>query len=508
MVPFVFLASSIFFPFNDNWLHIIDNVLYDYFFNSLDLALGEGFCTFIMGTVTAWLTSIFDFPFRKLISWLLLMPLAMPAYIIAITYVGIIDSFGFLPDIRNLPGAILMISFVLYPYVYILARGAFLEQSKELYENSQILGASQLQILFRVSMPMARPSIILGVTLAAMEALADFGTVEFLGVPTFTTGIFRTWFGMNDTVTATQMASLLLTIVFVFVFIEQYSRKKVRYAENIKTQSKLNYKIISNKNKFIVITICLLPLTFGFIIPFLQLIYWSFFLSNEAWDSEFFQIVKNTIFLAFCSAFIILIISVLVTYIKRLSPNSITNKFMQIITLGYAIPGPVVAIAVLIPFATFDNYINQFLISKFNFSVGLIFSGTFFILIFAYCIRFLTVSSRTIKSGLDSISLATDDAAKTLGANTQTILKKIHFPMLKTSLLTGFLIVFIDIMKELPLTSILRPFNFNTLSVKAFELASDEKIVDASNAAIMIVLAGIIPVIFITKNILGKRNKV
>ena len=508
MVPFVFLVSSIFLPFNDNWRHIIDNVLYDYFINSLSLALGVGFCTFIIGTVTAWLTSVYDFPFRKLISWLLLMPLAMPAYIIAITYVGIINSVNFLPDIRNLFGAIIMISLVLYPYVYILARGAFLEQSKELYENSQILGASQFQIFFKISMPMARPAIILGVTLAAMEALADYGTVEFLGVPTFTTGIFRTWFGMNDTVTATQMATLLLSIVFIFVFIEQQSRRKIRYTENIKTQSKLNYKITSKKNKFLIIAICVLPLAFGFIVPFFQLMYWSVFVSNENWDSNFFNIVNDTLILSFCAAIIISLISILVTYIKRFSPNSITNKFMQIITLGYAIPGPVVAIAVLIPFSSFDNYINQLLISEFNFPIGLVFSGTFFILIFAYCIRFLTVSSRTIKSGLDSISLATDEAAKSLGANTKTILSKIHFPMLKTSLLTSFLIVFIDVMKELPLTTILRPFNFNTLSVKAFELASDEKIVDASNSAIMIVLAGIIPVIFITKNILGKRNKV
>ena len=508
MVPFIFLASSIFFPFNDNWIHIVDNVLFDYFLNSLTLAFGVGFLTFLIGTSTAWLTSVFDFPFRKIISWLLLMPLAMPAYIIAITYVGIIDTVNFLPDIRNLFGAILMISLVLYPYVYILARGAFLEQSKELYESSQILGATQLQIFFNVSIPMARPAIILGVTLAAMEALADFGTVEFLGVSTFTTGIFRTWLGMNDTVTATQMATLFLSIVFIFVFIEQQSRKRVRYAENIKTQSKLNYKILSKKNNILIIVICFLPITFGFIIPFMQLLYWSIFISNENWDSGFFNIVSDTLFLSFMAAVIITFISILVTYVKRFNPNSITNKFMQIITLGYAIPGPVVAIAVLVPFATIDNYINHVLISKFNFSIGLIFSGSFFILIFAYCIRFLTVSSRTIKNGLESISLATDDAAKSMGASTKTLLTKIHFPMLKTYVLTSFLIVFIDVMKELPLTSILRPFNFNTLSVKAFELASDEKIADASNAAIMIVVAGIIPVIFITKNILGKRNKV
>jgi iron(III) transport system permease protein len=508
MVPFIFLASSIFFPFNENWNHIIDNVLYDYFFNSIILSLGVGFFTFLIGTSTAWLTSIYEFPFRRIISWLLLMPLAMPAYIIAITYVGIIDSFNFLPDIRNLFGAIIMISLVLYPYVYILARGAFLEQSKELHENSQILGATHFEIFIKVSIPMARPAIILGVTLSAMEALADYGTVEFLGVPTFTTGIFRTWFGMNDTVTATQMATLLLSIVFIFVFIEQQSRKKIRYSENIKTQSKLNYRITSKKNNAVIISICLLPLVFGFVIPFIQLIYWSLFVSSESWDYAFLNVIKDTLLLSFFAAFIITLISIMITYVKRLRSKSFTNKLMNIITLGYAIPGPVVAIAVLIPFATFDNFLNQVLISNFDISVGLIFSGSLFILIFAYCIRFLTVSSRTIKNGLESISLATDDAAKSMGASTKTLLTKIHFPMLKTYVLTSFLIVFIDVMKELPLTSILRPFNFNTLSVKAFELASDEKIADASNAAIMIVVAGIIPVIFITKNILGKRNKV
>jgi iron(III) transport system permease protein len=472
------------------------------------LSLGVGFFTFLIGTSTAWLTSIYEFPFRRIISWLLLMPLAMPAYIIAITYVGIIDSFNFLPDIRNLFGAIIMISLVLYPYVYILARGAFLEQSKELHENSQILGATHFEIFIKVSIPMARPAIILGVTLSAMEALADYGTVEFLGVPTFTTGIFRTWFGMNDTVTATQMATLLLSIVFVFVFIEQQSRKKIRYSENIKTQSKLNYRITSKKNNAVIISICLLPLVFGFVIPFIQLIYWSLFVSSESWDYAFLNVIKDTLLLSFFAAFIITLISIMITYVKRLRSKSFTNKLMNIITLGYAIPGPVVAIAVLIPFATFDNFLNQVLISNFDISVGLIFSGSLFILIFAYCIRFLTVSSRTIKNGLESISLATDDAAKSMGASTKTLLTKIHFPMLKTYVLTSFLIVFIDVMKELPLTSILRPFNFNTLSVKAFELASDEKIADASNAAIMIVVAGIIPVIFITKNILGKRNKV
>ena len=508
MIPFIYLGSSLFFSYSENWQHIIDNVLLDYFVNSLSLAVGVGFLSFVIGTVTAWLTSVYDFPFRRLISWLLLMPLAMPAYIIAITYVGIIDSNSFLPDIRNLFGGIVMISLVVYPYVYILARGAFLEQSKELYENAQILGASQFDIFFKISIPMARPAITLGVTLAAMEALADFGTVTFLGIPTFTTGIFRTWFGMNDAVTATQMATLFLSIVFVFVFLEQNSRRKISYSENIKTQSKLNLKKTSKRNNFLIVLICVLPLLFGFLIPFLQLAYWSIFVSNEIIDKNFFDIVQSTFMLALIAAVIISLISILVTYIKRLKPKSIANKFMQIITLGYAIPGPVIAIAVMIPFSNFDNYLNQILQSYFDISVGLLFSGTIFILIFAYCIRFLTVSSRTIKAGLESVSIATDDAAKSLGANSLSMFFKIHFHLLKTPLLISFLVVFIDVLKELPLTAILRPFNFNTLSIKAFELASDERIADASSSAIMIVIAGIIPVIIITKNILGKRNKV
>ena len=350
MIPFIYLGSSVFFSYSENWQHIIDNVLLDYFVNSLSLAVGVGFFSFIIGTVTAWLTSVYDFPFRRLISWLLLMPLAMPAYIIAITYVGIIDSNSFLPDIRNLFGGIVMISLVVYPYVYILARGAFLEQSKELYENAQILGASQFDIFFKISIPMARPAITLGVTLAAMEALADFGTVTFLGIPTFTTGIFRTWFGMNDAVTATQMATLFLSIVFVFVFLEQNSRRKISYSENIKTQSKLNLKKTSKRNNFLIVLICVLPLLFGFLIPFLQLAYWSIFVSNETIDKNFFDIVQSTFMLALIAAVIISLISILVTYIKRLKPKSIANKFMQIITLGYAIPGPVIAIAVMIPF--------------------------------------------------------------------------------------------------------------------------------------------------------------
>ena len=257
-----------------------------------------------------------------------------------------------------------------------------------------------------------------------------------------------------------------------------------------------------------IVLICALPLLFGFLIPFLQLAYWSIFVSNETIDKNFFDIVQSTFMLALIAAVIISLISILVTYIKRLKPKSIANKFMQIITLGYAIPGPVIAIAVMIPFSNFDNYLNQILQSYFDISVGLLFSGTIFILIFAYCIRFLTVSSRTIKAGLESVSIATDDAAKSLGANSFSMFFKIHFHLLKTPLLISFLVVFIDVLKELPLTAILRPFNFNTLSIKAFELASDERIADASSSAIMIVIAGIIPVIIITKNILGKRNKV
>ena len=217
VLPIFGLLSSAFFPYGDNLYHIYDTVLYDYFINSLSLAIGVAFTTFLLGASTAFLTSMYNFPLRKLITVMLILPLAIPPYINAITYSGIFENYSVI-DIHNLFGSVLMISFVVYPYVYLLARGAFIEQSREIYENSQVLGVTNAKMFFKVSLPLARPAIILGVTLSAMEALADYGTVEFLGVPTFTTGIFRTWLGMGDTISAAQMATFFLTIVFIFVF--------------------------------------------------------------------------------------------------------------------------------------------------------------------------------------------------------------------------------------------------------------------------------------------------
>lgn len=505
VLPIFALLSSAFFPYGDNLYHIYDTVLYDYFFNSLSLAIGVAFITFLLGASTAFLTSMYNFPLRRLITVMLILPLAIPPYINAITYSGILENYSAI-DIHNLFGSVLMISFVVYPYVYLLARGAFIEQSREIYENSQVLGVSNAKMFFKVSLPLARPAIILGVTLSAMEALADYGTVEFLGVATFTTGIFRTWIGMGDTISAAQMATFFLTIVFIFVLIEQNTRRKIKYAESTKHRRKFNRISVPKHIGFIFLIICLIPLLFGFLIPFFQLLFWAFFKSDVFSKNELWDITFNSLSLATIGSVIIVLISLLFTYSQRLNPTLFLNRMLKVMTMGYAIPGPVIAIAVLVPFSYLDGSLNNISNNYFNFDIGLIFSGTFFVLIFAYCLRFSTISIRSLTDGFGKINYSIDETARLMGISERKILKSLHIPLLGTPLLTSFLIVFVDIMKELPLTSVLRPFNFNTLSVKAFELASDELIIDASGASIMIVFAGIIPIIFIMKNIYGKRN--
>lgn len=494
-------------PFNDNWTHLTDNVLNLYLTNSAIIGISVAIITLLIGVTTAWVTCFFNFPFRKTLSVILILPLAMPAYISAITYVGIFEDSNII-DIRNIYGAIFLISFVLYPYVYLLARSSFLEQSKEVFENSEMLSATYFKIFTKISLPLARPSIALGVTLATLDALADYGTVEFLGVPTFTTGIFRVWFGMEDTISAAQMASVFLTILFVIIIFEKNLRSKISYSESIKHSKPFERIEIKNLSKLLCILICLIPALIGFLIPFSQISIWAFFISDYGWGDEFFKIAFQTLALASLGAFIIIFTSIIISFTKRMRPDRFISRGTEIVAMGYAIPGPVIAIAVLVPLTFIDNSFGDLSLYFFEVHTGQILSGTLFTIIFAYAIRFSAIGIRTIDNGLKRISKTVDESAIMLNITERKLIKDVHMPMMKSSILTGFLIIFVDIMKELPLTSILRPFNFNTLSVKAFELASDEMIVDASNLCFAIVLFGVLPVILIMRNIYGNRNHV
>ncbi len=484
--------------------------------------LGVGFGAFIFGVSSAWVTVMCDFPGRKIFQWALLLPMAMPAYIIAYTYTGLLDFSGplqsylreifnwqygdyWFPQIRSLGGAICMLSLVLYPYVYLITRAAFLEQSGNLFEVSRSLGQSSWQTFYKVALPLARPAIVVGISLAMMETLADFGTVEYFGVNTFTTGIFRTWFSLGELKTATQLASLLLIFVFSLILIELWSRKKMKYYAT--TRDKKHNRILqtSGSQNIICFFICFIPVFFGFILPVLQLVNWAFDTWQENFNYGFLALISNSFLLAMVTAFLGVLIALFLTYSQRLKPTKLGFIAIKTASMSYAIPATLVAIGILMPFSWFDKTLDHWLNQQFNISLGLLLSGSLFVLIFAYVVRFLFISIQTIDSGLTKISPYLDESARSMGHSPFSVLKRIHFPLLRTSLLTALLLIFVDILKELPATLILRPFNFNTLAVRAYELASDERLADAAMPGIAIVLIGLIPIIILTRQIINKR---
>ena len=521
-LPVLVVGSAIFEPFNENWQHLKEFLLVEYISNSLILMLGVTVGVLSMGVVTAWLTSMCEFPLRGIFSWLLLLPLAIPAYIIAYTYTGLLDFSGpiqtqlrelsgwgygdyWFPEVRSIEGAIVMLSLVLYPYVYMMARAAFLEQSVGALEASRTLGSSPLNGFFRVALPLARPAIITGLSLALMETLADFGTVQYFGIATFTTGIFRTWFGVGDGTTASQLAVMMLFFVFALIVLERWSRKRAKFHNTSQKQTAIKRFQLKGAKAFWAWLACLLPVLFGFILPALQLLWWVFTTAEETIDASFFSLTLNTMLLAIAAALIAVSIALLLAYGKRLHHKPLIRSGVSIASLGYAVPGTVIAVGIMTPLAFLDNSFDAWMRETFDVSTGLLLSGTVFALLFAYTVRFLAVSVNAIESGLGKIKPTMDDAGRSMGLSPLGVLRQIHLPLMRGTVLTALLLVFVDVLKELPATLILRPFNFNTLAVRAHELAADERSADAATPALMIVLVGILPVILLSRAISHSR---
>ncbi|WP_443637992.1 ABC transporter permease [Candidatus Njordibacter sp. Uisw_058] len=503
------------------WQHLLDTVLNDYLINSLLLLLGVGTGVILLGVPTAWLTSMCSFPGRRWLSWALLLPLAMPAYIIAYTYSGLLDfagpvqtwirdltglSYGayWFFEIRSLGGAIIMMSLVLYPYVYLLARAAFLEQSVSSIEVGCSLGYSRWQALWKLALPMARPAIIAGLSLALMETLADYGTVQYYGVSTFTTGIFRTFYGYGDTAAAAQLAASLLAFVILLVLLERYSRRRARYHSAAESRARADLIPLSGSKAIMAYVICFSPLMFGFITPATQLLLWAVFEAEPlGWD--FVGLAWNSFSLAFLAAIIAVILAIILSYAKRTKPIKPVRTVLAMAGFGYALPGTIIAIGVLIPLAWLDHRLIDIFGSLGWDNPGLLLSGSLVALLFAYTVRFLAVAVGSVQSGLEKIKPSLDHVGRSMGHSPLDILRKIHVPLMRSSILTAVLIVFVDVLKELPATLILRPFNFNTMAVRAYELASDERLVDAAPASIMIVLVGLIPVLMLHASIARRR---
>lgn len=523
-LPVLIVAGFAFVPANEIWTHLANTVLRDYISNSLALMLGVAIGTLLLGVSSAWLTAMCQFPGRRYFEWALLLPLAMPAYIIAYTYTGMLDVAGpvqshiraltgwaygdyWFPEIRSLAGAMAMLSFVLYPYIYLLTRAAFLNQSLCVLDVSRTLGNNTWQTFFRVALPLARPAIAAGLSLALMETLADYGTVQYFGIATFTTGIFKTWFGLDNVAAAAQLAAVLLVFVTVLIFTERYQRKKSRYHHTSQRHQALKRIQLNKGRGLAAFSLCLIIFCLGFGLPVGQLIFWFFTTSESILDAHYIALLKNSLTLASITAIIALGVALLLGYGKRLRHHKIIKAAITVAGMGYAIPGAVIAIGVMVPFAWFDQWLDSTLTQSLGISSGLLLSGSIAALIFAYIVRFLAMSLQTVESGLGRIKLSMDEAAQSMGLSGIETIKRVHMPMLKGSLLTAILLVFVDVLKELPATLILRPFNYNTLAVRAYELASDERLIDAAPAALTIVMIGLIPVILLSYSITRSRHE-
>ena len=521
-LPIFTVAGFVVVPTNEIWQHLVDTVLAEYLTNSALLMLGVAAGTLLIGVGCAWLTSVCVFPGKRLFAWTLLLPLAFPAYIIAYTYTGMLDFAGplqtwireltgwgaqdyYFPEVRSLGGAIVMFSLVLYPYVYLLARAAFLEQSVCVLEVSRTLGCSVWASFYRVALPLARPAVVAGLSLAMMETLADYGTVAYFGLGVFTTGIFRTWFGLGDAAAAAKLAAILMAFVFVLIVVERWSRRRARYHHTTYRYRALPQYRLRGWRAALAFAACFLPLFAGFLLPAGQLALWALDTWQQMVDASFFELALNSLRLALGAALLAVVLALFLAYGKRLLDSKSIDAAIRVVATGYAVPGTVIAVGVIIPFAWFDNSVDALMRSRFDISTGLLLSGSLFAVMFAYMVRFLAVSIQAVESGLLKIRRSMDEAARSLSYAPSEILLRVHLPLMKGTVLTAMLIVFVDVMKELPATLILRPFDFNTLAVRAFELASDERLADSSTAALAIVGVGLLPVILLSRSIGASR---
>lgn len=510
-------------PSDDIWAHLTSTVLPLYISTTLKLMIGVGVGTLTIGVATAWLVSMCRFPGKKVFEWALLLPLAMPAYVIAYVYTDILEYAGpiqtlvretfnwttkkeyWFPEIRSLGGAISMMTLVLYPYVYLLARAAFMEQSICVIEASRVLGRGPWRSFFSVALPLARPAIVIGISLVLMETLNDFGTVDFFAISTFTLGIYDVWLNMNNVAGAAQLSVILLSFVTFLLLVERFARRKQRFHHTTEKYSVLpGYELQGSQRLFATIC-CVLPVLFGFILPAAVLVGNSVLYFDIESNVKVLQHAGNSLMLSSLAAVLAVAMGIFMAYGIRLRNERILRVMAGFASMGYAVPGSVLAVGVLVSLGALDNGIDGFMRENLGISTGLLFSGTIVAVTFGYLVRFLALSFGTVQASLGKITPSIDGAARSLGHGPFSTLYRVHLPLIRGSILTASLLVFVDCMKELPMTVILRPFDFHTLATYVHQFASDEQLGEASLAALAIVGFGVLPVLMLSSAIAHSR---
>lgn len=506
------------------WPHLLGTVLPGYVWRTLGLMVGVGLLTFIIGTATAWLVSLHDFPLRRILQWACLMPLAMPTYIVSYTYVDFLNYAGALqtwlrgvmgwsrpedymfPEIRSLPGAVIVLALVLYPYVYMTAQASFLRQPMSQLDVARTLGKSPWGAFLSVALPQARPAIVVGVSLALMECLNDIAAVGFFGVNTLTLGIYTTWLGEGNLGGAAQLAVVLLIFVFALLWVERHARKRQSIMPGSRHPMAPRRTRLTGWRGILAMLACFLPVFLGFILPAFILLRFAARHLEDILSENYFDAMWHSFVLSLVASLVVLILGLILAYAHRSQRGKRINALLRLASVGYAMPGTVLGIGVLIPLAYFDNTVDAFMRSAFGISTGLLLSGTITAIIFAYAIRFLAISFGSLESGLEKVTPNLTFAARTLGRTPLRTVLEIHLPILRPALITATLLVFVDCMKELPATLILRPFDFETLATQVFLLASLGQLEESAAPALTIVAAGLIPIILLTRNLRNRES--
>ncbi|MBK7767387.1 MAG: iron ABC transporter permease [Sulfuritalea sp.] len=509
----------------ETWGHLMATVLPEYVANSVALCLGVGIGVAAIGTGAAWLVALNDFPGRRIAEWALLLPMAMPAYVLAYTYTDFLqfvgpvqsslrETFGWhkgdywFPDVRSLAGAIVLFSCVLYPYVYLLVRTAFLERAGGMIEAARALGLNPWQGFWRVSIPLARPAIAAGMALALMETLADYGTVAYFAVQTFTTGIYRAWFSLGDRVAAAQLAAALLGFIALLIVLERMSRGRARYHDS-SGRRRATRQTLGGWRALLAQLGCAVPVVIGFLLPailLLRLAAGDVGAEGSGFAGRFLLLARNSLTLAALAAVLAALLALLLGFSAR-DGGWLPRLASRIVGLGYAVPGSVIAVGVLIPVTRLDHLLAGLWTQMTGVNPGLILTGGIAALVYAYLARFLAIALQTVEAGLARITPSMEAAARSLGSSPGETLRRVHLPLLRGSLLTAALLVFVDVMKELPATLVMRPFNFDTLATQTYTLATDERLAEASSAALAIVAVGLLPIILLARQIAAGRSE-
>ncbi|KMV30192.1 iron ABC transporter permease [Photobacterium swingsii] len=508
---------------DDVFAHLLNTVMGTYTANTFWLVVGTLLLALLFGLPSAWIMAMCRIPGEKVLQWLLVLPLAMPGYIVGYIYtdwfdyagpiqIFLRDSFGWqsvhdywFPDIRSLGGACFVLALVLYPYIYLLARAAFMEQSVSLLQSARLLRCSPWESFRRISLPLARPSIAVGMSLVAMETLGDFGTVSYFAVNTLTTAVYDTWLGYSNLNAAAKISAIMLVVIFLLISAERFSRRKQKlFQQQFEHGDDVRYTLTGTK-KWLAMMWCWGLVSLAFIFPILQLGYYAFHYFAESWTTEFQQYSINSLFVSIVAAVIAVCVALVVNFYCRLDGRSKTAIPLRLSSLGYAVPGTVLAIGVMIPLTSADHMVNDLARDWGLGRPGLIFSGTMVAIIFAFVVRFAAVAIGSVESSLAKIPPSLDMASKTMGFASTAMLRRVHLPLIRRGCLIAGLLVFIESMKELNAALLLRPFNFETLATYVFNFASDEQLELAALPAILLVVVGLVPLVMVNRSLEQKH---